>query len=744
MNPSATSVLAEDSSAPALERRRPLDLQSDGRGEYEIALDAIGLNNRSGWLVAAVLFGIGGAAFTTLVLLDQVPADFLPGAIISVVMSLVCIYGLRNWTNSRRAIHGRTLLGLALIFGAAFTTEGTLPASLMLTPLLALLGSCCLYGARFAAPYLIIVLTLAGLSIARSPGVQTTAHGVMLLTAMSMIAGSLLVTEHRTRTLARRNARLADSDPLTGIANTRSLRKTLTEMLVDYENDGNEFAVFAIDLDNFKLVNDVFSHATGDLVLKAVARELTAELNPDDLVARRGGDEFSVLATDAGGRDLDQLRDRLEEAIRRARILACPAITPSGSVAYVRAKRGEDLPSILKRADDQLHDVKRAFHEEHGEREALEKVSFSAESLKLITAEAVNQEAPSPRSGNRIARFARVGPGSAPDGDPRWLFAMLTFAPIGVIVGVLSLAGLLEPLSPIVGGIVGAGLIALSVASYVAGERGSSLRLLHPIFVAAVCLLTIAVAGAGEAGGSLIDAYAVLMLFSFYFFSPRIAAMYALACALLFGGFALGVGYADAAERVAMTMCVILVAVGLGIKVRAITVKFARTNRELSEVDALTGLANVRALDSHVQTAVREAVTGRPLPVLISIDLDKFKRVNDAHNHSVGDQTLVAVARAISEVVRDDDIVARRGGDEFVVLGRIDELRAIDELVGRMYQAIVHARLRICPELTATATIGWTAWQPGDDAESFLLRADQALHDERVNSQAPRDHVAVG
>lgn len=727
----------ETSTAPTPGRAAPRDRhrRTDGQGDYESALNAVGLNNRSGWVVAAVLYGVGGATCTTLGVLGLLPASITALGIASIAMSLVCVYGLRRWTNSRRAVHARTLIGLTIIFGGAFLTEGTVAASIMMLPLLTLLGPCYLYGFRFAAPYALVVIALTGLAMSHSEGVQTTAHGVVLIGSMLMIVGSLLVTERRTRALASHNSRLAHTDPLTGIANTRELRETLVSRLSAQERDGREFAVFAIDLDNFKLVNDVFNHGTGDLVLKSVAYELANELEPGDLVARRGGDEFAVIAADSRERDLDELRSRLALAIHRARMEVCPAITPSGGVAYVRARDGDDLANILKRADDQLHVVKRAFHNEHGERDSLKRVSFTEEALMSAGTEVAERAA---QPVGRQTPFAALREGVTKrftDRNPLWLYAAVTFAPIGMIILGVSLVGLMEPLSPLAGAAVGGGFLLLSAASLVSGRYQVGPLLMHVMFVAAICMLTIAVADAREAGGSLVDFYAVLMLFSFYFFSPRVAVFYACICALLFSGFTLGVGYADAAVRVAVTLTVMLAAIAIGVKLRSITVRFARTNRELSEIDALTGLANVRALRSHVATAIGAAEVGGRRPALISLDLDKFKHVNDRYNHSIGDQTLVAVARAISESVRDQDIVARRGGDEFVVMGLFDAPHEVNALVARMSQAIVHARIRICPEITPTASIGWTVWEYGDDADCLLRQSDETLHAEKSNTR---------
>ena len=110
----------------------------------------------------------------------------------------------------------------------------------------------------------------------------------------------------------------------TGIANMRSLRKQISAELGRPSGEGRPFALFAMDMDNFKQVNDRFDHSMGDRVLSAIADAICEELQPGDLAVRRGGDEFAVLVPDPSTRDLDALRESLQRAIARARIAICP------------------------------------------------------------------------------------------------------------------------------------------------------------------------------------------------------------------------------------------------------------------------------------------------------------------------------------------------------------------------------------------------------------------------------------
>jgi diguanylate cyclase (GGDEF)-like protein len=106
-------------------------------------------------------------------------------------------------------------------------------------------------------------------------------------------------------------------------------------------------------------------------------------------------------------------------------------------------------------------------------------------------------------------------------------------------------------------------------------------------------------------------------------------------------------------------------------------------------------------------------------------------------SHSTGDQVLIAVARAVSERVRLDELVARRGGDEFVVVINDAEPHYAEAVVQRIDDAIARARRRICPDLRPTACVTSVTWRPGETPADFLREADIALHDEKARSRVP-------
>ena len=98
--------------------------------------------------------------------------------------------------------------------------------------------------------------------------------------------------KHQVRELKR----LASQDSLTGLANRRVLLRALTAATASPPADGTKHALFLIDLNDFKHVNDLYGHPMGDNVLKVITERFRTATRPSDLLARLGGDEFAVLS----------------------------------------------------------------------------------------------------------------------------------------------------------------------------------------------------------------------------------------------------------------------------------------------------------------------------------------------------------------------------------------------------------------------------------------------------------------
>ncbi|HUG25021.1 EAL domain-containing protein [Piscinibacter sp.] len=158
----------------------------------------------------------------------------------------------------------------------------------------------------------------------------------------------------------------------------------------------------------------------------------------------------------------------------------------------------------------------------------------------------------------------------------------------------------------------------------------------------------------------------------------------------------------------------------------------------LAHHDTLTGLPNRSAFMEHLDHLMAGARDGSSQLALLFIDLDHFKRVNDSLGHLVGDTLLRTVAARITASLRATDIVARFGGDEFMVLlPSISQRADVDEVAQKLLQAIeapVHAEGR---PLSVTASAGVALFpQDGPSAQTLIKHADTAMYLAKARGRA--------
>jgi diguanylate cyclase len=166
---------------------------------------------------------------------------------------------------------------------------------------------------------------------------------------------------------------------------------------------------------------------------------------------------------------------------------------------------------------------------------------------------------------------------------------------------------------------------------------------------------------------------------------------------------------------------------------------------DLSSRDALTGLANRRTFELALAREIdRVARSGEPA-LLLMVDIDHFKRVNDGHGHAAGDLVIRAVAQALTDSVRPMDLAARIGGEEFAVLLPNCPAAFGPQVAARLRQRVAQTEVALPPEglrLSVTVSVGgafapqWVRSTPS----IWLKRADQQLY--RAKDEG-RDRVCL-
>ena len=168
--------------------------------------------------------------------------------------------------------------------------------------------------------------------------------------------GSVAVDVSERKRAEIRLRHLADHDPLTGVYNRRRLIEELDRQLRRAARSGRAGAVLVFDVDHLKFVNDTYGHAAGDAMIKAVAETIQARIRETDVVARQGGDEFTlILPETAEDEALLVARDIRASLLEREMV---PQITTSAGVALFTGEREITADEILVCADTALYEAK--------------------------------------------------------------------------------------------------------------------------------------------------------------------------------------------------------------------------------------------------------------------------------------------------------------------------------------------------------------------------------------------------
>jgi diguanylate cyclase (GGDEF)-like protein len=177
----------------------------------------------------------------------------------------------------------------------------------------------------------------------------------------------------------------------------------------------------------------------------------------------------------------------------------------------------------------------------------------------------------------------------------------------------------------------------------------------------------------------------------------------------------------------------LLVILGMGIYHR-------RQLTQIANTDPLTGLRNRRFINEHERAIVGDyARTGGPLTVAL-IDLDHFKTINDTHGHSAGDEILVAFARLAHSVLRHGHVLARWGGEEFIVIFPSTTEAGAVEALQRLQSALLPGILTAGGPVPVKFSAGIASFKAIEDLQTIVRLADAALY--RAKG-AGRDRIEI-
>jgi len=172
--------------------------------------------------------------------------------------------------------------------------------------------------------------------------------------------GKRLIELQEQLVSAREQLRIeATHDSLTGVWNHKVILEIAERELIRSKREGSPLAVIMGDLDYFKLVNDTYGHAVGDIVLRETARRMSAAVRPYDSIGRYGGEEFLIVTPGCDLRDTTQLAERLRKSICEEAIgQSVPGLTVTMSFGVADGAEFEQGEQLVRAADSALYSAK--------------------------------------------------------------------------------------------------------------------------------------------------------------------------------------------------------------------------------------------------------------------------------------------------------------------------------------------------------------------------------------------------
>ena len=217
------------------------------------------------------------------------------------------------------------------------------------------------YGGKNPGLILVIVTTAIWLAADLGatneyPGIWILAWNTFVRLCFFLIIWKLLTLVHEKLLLEES---LADTDPLTGLANRRFFQEQLDREHLRAQRHPEPFTIAYLDLDNFKYVNDTMGHDIGDELLQVVAENLSINIRASDFAARLGGDEFAVLFPSLDSEAATSVLEKLQfDLLEKMNSKNWPVTFSIGVVTFSQVM--DTSRDMIKMVDDLMYDVKKS------------------------------------------------------------------------------------------------------------------------------------------------------------------------------------------------------------------------------------------------------------------------------------------------------------------------------------------------------------------------------------------------
>lgn len=518
-------------------------------------------------------------------------------------------------------------------------------------------------------------------------GLKVNGGSVPLEISISSVVGGGLVQVVRDITERKKlEETLRDSshkDELTGLLNRRGLLKQAAPYFDFARRQKEKLLLLFIDLDGMKKINDEFGHQEGDNALINTAKILNRSFRSSDIIARLGGDEFTVLVTDLNA-DKEEAITRLNENLKafNASETRSHKLAFSIGVAALEPERMTCFEELLEQADQAMYEQKRMKRRRAGER---------SQNKQLTTAQTPEFE--SSFAPNSIPFALSTGPAS-------YAHRQGTFDNAAIGMAVVSVDGSWLQVNDALCKLVGYSEQELRATSFQ--------RLTHPDDLRHV------------------QSY-IQRVIEGYIQSHEQEKRY----------------IHEQGHTVWVQWHVSLLKDSESGSKRLFFQVQDITDRKLAEekltLDTLTGLPNrARFFDLIKLRAARKPANKKAQCAVLMLDVDRFKLINDSLGSASADQLLIQIAHRVKTCLRQNDVLARVGGDEFAVL--LDDVSGEEEassVATRIQQALAISFNLLGQEVYTTMSIGIALGADHADGVSDMLRdAETAMHRAKTRGKA--------
>lgn len=558
------------------------------------------------------------------------------------------------------------------------------------------LGAICLFSLPFIAmtvpPKLVLLASAVSIGgywvVALS--IEPVDYGRAMAYSLMFAALTAACSTH-SRTLARLKRRLTYAcrrDPLSGCLNRRGFDDALINALGRRAEPEPQLALVAIDLDRFKTINDMYGHKAGDDAISFVGQQLREAAGANGLVARAGGDEFVIALIGAGKAEATQWAQRAQAAL-------APYVSASVGIGHF-PQDADRIVDALRVADLEAYSNKQLRVQDEVEPPVRPPVS-------------------------EIGAAPRV---SKSERRTRSIASMSTLLSVNYLIGLMFVLSQDIPNKGWLLGLI-SGALAVSTAMGLATSRIAASENAGPLMLLVGLLLTANGIPITILAGGIESPIAMGWLLPMAFVALATPLKTALPIV-----FSISTGYAGVAFTVgspdfwyAYTHLASMVAISAAGAAQCYDSAMRR--RELDRIGRFDELTQCLTRSAFEEQVLQDAESKGSLDDwLMAIDLNAFKRLNDLMGHAAGDELLEWVGKRFRAELQSEDLLARFGGDEFVIALRNYSHEDAVAATGRLAESIAPR---------ASASFGLAkAGRTQDAFDAGLSLADSRMYAEKT------------